>query len=92
MECTEPLHTDGPWVLDPTRGGALHDRCDRTGGRPVSLRWLQTIEGGRRTPLKDLITARAPAGPGWLLAEIIEAHTETPLLSRGVLASLNPHG
>ena len=92
VECTEPLRTGGPWTFDPSRGGALHSRCDRDGGRPVNISWLNTVEGGRRTPLKELITARAPAGPGWLLAEVIEAHTEQPLRSRGVLVSLNPHG
>lgn len=92
IECTEPLRTSGPWTFDPTRGGALHGRCDRIGGRPISLRWLDTVEGGRRTPLKELITARAPSGPSWALAEIIEAHTGQPLRSRSVLASLNPYG
>ena len=92
VECATPLHTGGPWTFDPARGGGLHDRCDRTGGRPVSQRWLRALETGRRTPLKELISARAPAGPSWLLAEIIEAHTEQPLRARGVLASLNPHG
>ncbi len=92
VSCTEPLRAGGPWTFDPTRGGALHERCDQSGGRPVSLRWLDTLEGGRRTPLKDLITATAPPGPAWLLAEVIEAHTEQPLRSRGVLTSLNPYG
>lgn len=92
VECTEPLRTDGPWTFDPTRGGGQHDRCDRTGGHSISLRWLQEVEGARRTPLKDLIAIRAPAGPSWLLAELIEAHTEQPLRSRSVLASLNPNG
>ena len=92
VECATPLHTDGPWTFDPTRGGALHARCDRSGGRPVSLPWLRTVEGGRRTPLKELIAAQAPTGPSWLLAEVIEAHTEQQLRSRGVLVSLNPHG
>ena len=27
VECATPLHTDGPWTFDPTRGGALHARC-----------------------------------------------------------------
>jgi DNA repair protein RecO (recombination protein O) len=92
VDCTEPLRSGGPWTFDPTRGGALHHRCDRNGGRPISLRWLNTIEGGRRTPLKDLTAATAPPGPAWLLAEIIEAHTEQPLRSRSVLVSLNPYG
>ncbi|MFT4977088.1 MAG: DNA repair protein RecO (recombination protein O) [Myxococcota bacterium] len=81
-----PLH------FDPQRGGALHDECDKDGGRPVSLRWLAAVEAARRTPLAQLTVGQPPAGPLWALSETIEAHSERTLRSRSVLASLHPYG
>ena len=94
LECMGPI--DGPpgppLSYDPQRGGALHGACDKVGGRSVSLKWLLGIEAARRTPLKQLVAARPPAGPSFALAETIEAHTERVLRSRNVLASLHPYG
>lgn len=94
IECLGPL--DGPpgppYTYDPQRGGGLHEACDQDGGRRVSLKWLAAVEAARRTPLKQLVAARPPAGPQWALAETIEAHAEKPLRSRSVLASLHPYG
>ncbi|MEL6348062.1 MAG: DNA repair protein RecO [Myxococcota bacterium] len=94
VECTEPLQAPPgpPYTYDPHRGGALHDQCDTEGSRRVSERWLSAMEAARRTPLKDLLRARPPGGPQWAFAETIEAHAESSLRSRSVLASLHPHG
>lgn len=94
VECTHPLDAPPgpPLRYDPQRGGALHAQCDVEGSLSVPSRWLAAVEAARRTPLKDLLNARPPGGPVWALAETIEAHAESALKSRSVLAELHPYG
>ncbi len=83
---------EDPMVFAPAGGGANHRRCSPGEGFPVSVAWLEAVEVGRRTPLKELIDLDAPPGPTEALAEAVEAHMNAPLRSRPVLAALNKVG
>jgi len=77
-----------PMVIVAHAGGAHHAACIPGGGRAVSLEWLAAAEAARRSPLKDSVSAHAPLGPQWALAEGIEAHIGGRLKSRRVLSAL----
>lgn len=83
---------EDPMVFAPASGGAMHLACQPGEGQPVTLAWLEAVEHGRRTPLKDLIDAPAPPGPTEALAEAAEAHMNAALRSRAVLATLTKAG
>ena len=81
--CDAPL--EAPLSFSTT--GVQHRRCGHTGA-PVSLDWVAAVENARRTPLRESIDTPAPEGPAWALAEAVEAHLNSRLRSRAVLAAL----
>lgn len=85
--CGEP--PDGPMRFHAAGAGAAHGRCEAL-GQPVSPAWLAAVEHARRTPLRELVDAPLPPGPGWALSDAVQAHLGRALKSRRVLASLLP--
>ncbi len=85
--CGEPV--EERMRFRPADGGAAHPRC-ATGGDAVSQPWLAAIEAARRTPLRELVDARLPTGPAWVLSDAVQAHLGRALKSRGVLVALLP--